>query len=408
MQVTSAALVVFLLFRDALAQPKCPTGQTMKCKNGAAPASTKPPCSDGPPQCCTAAGVCVDAPKPTGGGAPPAGGGAGGGSSTCSNPSCPSPPCAAKLLGDIGCTTLSGKETYSHEMLKQGDEIATNAHIFGPFEAGFSEKQKSIIEGWGCTDASLAYDSAGGTDVGIAEKRVAHLCAITLPRVAGTAYFGIIGPCGGHTRDYHFHRSFGCLYKQSGVHSTAVGNIAQWKLYGKWEDFANAKLPLLDACGGHFGPTPDSNGAKVYHYHVQEKAPFSAGCHGPTADGKLVSVAACRALYPKCSGSAEQMETGPGTKTAYRRFCPCFDADGSNVGTKELPALSTTDISYTDPKGNKEAVIPGAKGSTANPSSGTTKSADAAGAVSGAISESSSMSYLAVFVALATLHAHVA
>jgi len=259
----------------------------------------------------------------------------------------------------------------------------------------------------------VVYDSEGGTDVSIAESRVANLCAITLPRVVGTTYYGLIGPCGGHTRDYHFHRGFGCLYQQSGGHSTAVGNIAQWKLYGKWEDFTNAKLPLLDACGAHFGPTPDSNGAIVYHYHVQEKAPFAAGCHGPTADGKLVSVAACRALYPgnsfhgkQCSGTPVQLETGPGsTKTPYLRFCPCWDADGSNVGTKELPALSTTDISYTDPKGNKETVIPGSKGSTVKPSSGTKAST---GGASGAIAQGSSMSYLAVFAALATLHAHVA
>jgi hypothetical protein len=40
-------------------------------------------------------------------------------------------------------------------------------------------------------------------------------------------------------------------------------------------------LPKLDACGGHFGTTPDSEGAKKYHYHVQTAAPFTIGCFGP-------------------------------------------------------------------------------------------------------------------------------
>lgn len=32
----------------------------------------------------------------------------------------------------------------------------------------------------------------------------------------------------------------------------------------------------------------------------------------------------------------------------YTRFCPCYDADGMNTASiKELPALSTSNISYT-------------------------------------------------------------
>ena len=53
-------------------------------------------------------------------------------------------------------------------------------------------------------------------------------------------------------------------------------------VYGKFENvLANgtqvSAKPLLDACGGHFGVTPDSGGASVYHYHIQEYAPFSIG-----------------------------------------------------------------------------------------------------------------------------------
>jgi len=220
---------------------------------------------------------------------------------------------------------------------------------------------------WAAQIQKKAYDEGGGTDVGAAEATIAQKCGISLPRLEGTSeqsskWIGIVGSCGGHTgafhelmsKDYnpylsfHFHRSMSCLYRETGAHSTAVGDVAQWKMYGKWEDFANKKLPYLDACGGHFGVTPDSNAAKVYHYHVQGKPPYTAGCHGPTADNKLVGVALCRSLYTECSNAPSSITTPQGTRS-YVRFCPCYDATGSNYGTpKELPALNTSEISYID------------------------------------------------------------
>lgn len=56
---------------------------------------------------------------------------------------------------------------------------------------------------------------------------------------------------------------------QVGETLDAPTNAEVQLLYGKWEDWVNATLPSLDACGGHYGATPDSNGAEVYHYHVQ-------------------------------------------------------------------------------------------------------------------------------------------
>ena len=90
--------------------------------------------------------------------------------SACVNPTCASPPCAAQLLGDVGCTTVSGVAEYNHGLVQKGETIAANAHIYGPFEAGFTERQQSIIRGWGCTDPSVAYDSVGGKDIGLAER----------------------------------------------------------------------------------------------------------------------------------------------------------------------------------------------------------------------------------------------
>ncbi|CAE7718900.1 unnamed protein product [Symbiodinium pilosum] len=287
-------------------------------------------------------------PPPDGCGSGAPSGGAPGGTATCTNPTCASPPCAAALLGDVGCTTVSGTETLAHELVAAGGTIASNAHIYGPFEAGFTETQKSIIENWGCTDPSLVYDTEGGKDIGIAEGHVAHMCNIELPRTVGSKYYGVVGPCGGHTGDYHFHRSFSCLYAASGGHSTKVGVVAGHNIYGKWEDYDNNKLPLLDACGGHIGPTPESS-TPVYHYHVQDQAPFTVGCHGPSASGGLVSLATCRSLYADSCGANKDvvsvsLKTG---SVQYARFCPCFDATGSNVGTQELPALLTSEISYT-------------------------------------------------------------
>lgn len=272
----------------------------------------------------------------------------GGGTAGCTNPSCPDPPCAASTLGDVGCTTVAGVEEYDHELLKAGDTIPVGSHIFGPFEAGFTSKQDSIIENWGCSDPSVVYDAEGGRDIGIATMEVAKECNVEFPRIEGSTYYGVVGYCGGHTADYHFHQSFSCLYEMTGSHSTAVGDIASYKMYGKWEDYDNSMLPYLDACGGHFGPTPESPDERVYHYHVQDKAPYTIGCHGPAANGGLVSVQQCRDLYDHCDGIEETFTNTDGTIYYFDRYCPCYDANGRSVGDiTELPALSTTEISYS-------------------------------------------------------------
>ena len=64
-------------------------------------------------------------------------------------------------------------------------------------------------------------------------------------------------------------------------------------MYGKWEDFENGLLPELDACGAHFGYTPESPDVEVYHHHVQDSPPFTFGCYGPNDDNTLVTVEQC-------------------------------------------------------------------------------------------------------------------
>ena len=259
----------------------------------------------------------------------------------CSNPTATSLTACA-LRGDVGCTTrASGALSYAHEISETaGSTIATNAHIYGPFEAGFSAQQDNIISNWGCSPASLAYDTAGGLDLGTATAKVASACGVELPRISGGEYVGIVGSCGGHTGDYHFHGGFECFESGSGTHSTKVGEAGRWNVYGRFEDYAGGKYPYLDACGGHFGTTPDSPSTSVYHYHIQRDAPFTLGCHGPNNSGGLVTVAQCRALYTACSGSTSTF-TINGTTVTYMRDCPCFDAQGKNYGTPtELPAIA--------------------------------------------------------------------
>ena len=187
-----------------------------------------------------------------------------------------------------------------------------------------------------------------GLDVQLAEAIVAKDCGVQLPRNDGGDYISILDECGGHTREYHFHERLSCLYKEvDQAHSAKVGQGKDGKgIYGKWEKFAssNPTLPKLDACGGHIGATPDSGGKIVYHYHVQQNPPFTVGCFGPDKDaaGKetLVTLDKCRALYEGCSGTTKSYATGAGTKE-YKQWCPCYDGQGSNVGSAELAVFAS-------------------------------------------------------------------
>jgi len=260
--------------------------------------------------------------------------GRGGGSS------CTALPCAASLLGDVALTTVAGTGM-------DGATFAVGENIYGPFEAGFGAPQENILKQLGCTDANVASAYVeGGIDTSTSEQIVAKACGVTLPRTESSTYISLIDECGGHTKDYHFHERLSCLYKEEGGHSTKVGQGLDKKgIYGKWEDYATKTLPLLDACGGHFGVTPDSDGKKIYHYHVQVNAPFTIGCFGPAkndaGEETLVTLEQCRSLYGGCTSTAVDLVTTTGT-VSYKYWCPCYDADGSTVGTKELPVFADT------------------------------------------------------------------
>ena len=71
-------------------------------------------------------------------------------------------------------------------------------------------------------------------------------------------------------------------------------------VYGKWEDFSNSLKPILDACNGQWGKTPDSPDKDIYHYHITEHPPFTIGCYGPNDDNSPVTVQQCRDVYDEC------------------------------------------------------------------------------------------------------------
>jgi hypothetical protein len=230
-------------------------------------------------------------------------------------------------------------------------QLDVGESIYGPFEAGLSSRQDFVLEGLGCPEDK--YSGAyvpGGIDTLTAEHMVAHACGITLPRWDGDIFVSFLDQCGGHAF-YHFHERLSCLYKEEGSHSTRVGELQceegdacpppeQRFLYGQWEDFENGVLPELDACGGHFGITPDSGGKIVYHYHMQYHPPFAFGCIGPTMDNKLVPLAACRAAYEGCSDPDNLITvTTDQGEIPYRLWCPCYDANASSVNDVELPAV---------------------------------------------------------------------
>ena len=239
-------------------------------------------------------------------------------------------PKAASLLGNVGYTTVACSGT-SFGTRPVGEDI------FGPFEAGFSSQQDNILYGLGCPTGKGYVD--GGLDTATAASIVAKSCV-----GEGSLRSGLLDSCGGHTPDYHFHEKLSCCAAATGSdgHSGKVGQSTDGRgIYGMNE--ANGMLANLDACGGHFGPTPD--GSYSYHYHIQDKAPFTIGCLGPNPDNTIVTLAQCRSLYSGCSSSPNSysVQTGstwPKTSSgtvSYRNWCPCFDATGSNVGTAQLP-----------------------------------------------------------------------
>ena len=285
--------------------------------------------------------------------------------------SCTTLPCKCSLLGDVAKTIVASTD-FTNTLT--GGAIPVDENVYGPFEAGFTEQQKDILLGLGCTESNVASAYLiGGLDTAKAEAIVATKCNVVLPRLStdGSTYISLLDQCGGHTQEYHFHERLACLYdvnNAAGTHSPAVAKtvINDQLLYGKWEA-ANTE-PTLDACGGHWGRTPESPNVDVYHYHIQTKAPFTIGCFGPNADNSTVTIDQCRDLYDECAHDKVTNASGEGNYTPY---CPCY-VDGSNyVPETYTKGGSTTPTTPTTTTGNSTT------GSTSSSASGAAFAATA-------------------------------
>lgn len=114
-------------------------------------------------------------------------------------------------------------------------------------------------------------------------------------------------PCGGHVTPpmgsaantgnvpsgppkYHFHKSPECLPaftnasvgltkgSQPNVHAQLMGwAIDGFGVYAYQDEYGAA--PIVDECGGHFGPV--DTGEVVYHYHSRPIVPYHLACQGP-------------------------------------------------------------------------------------------------------------------------------
>ncbi|KAL3932273.1 MAG: hypothetical protein SGBAC_010927 [Bacillariaceae sp.] len=231
-------------------------------------------------------------------------------------------PAAAPLRGSVGCVDQEayGLRNTNTDPISQNQEAY---NIYGPMEAGFT----SSVPGMNCLGTTTV---SGGIDTLLAENIVRNVCS--------DSTIEVLDACGGHATPYHYHERMSCLYESdaSTGHSTRVGTAADGNgIYGLYID--GGALPTdLDACGGRFGVTPDSDGATVYYYPIKAYAPFTLGCYGPVA-----SVDECRALYDCDSNDIETITTEFGSGQ-YTLDCPCFDSNQSNVVGQGFPG-------YLDP-----------------------------------------------------------
>jgi len=322
------SLVFFGQIQLDLSQPICKDGSQPTCPGGTRLTSGNPPCRGGNPVCADGQEVALQSE----GGMPQLGGGNLAGGAPLS-----SSPHAAAMLGKIAFTTATGTN------IRTSTNFFVGETIHGPFVEGFGSQQDDILASLGCSPPSLGYVQ-GGIDTQTAEQIIASKCGTTLPRIQGNAYISLMDECGGHTNKYHFHERMGCLYNGSAHgHSTQIGRLPNGQfIYGKWEE--TRRLPLLDACGGHLGRTPESPSVDLYHYHVQDSPPFTVGCLGPNDDGSLVTVQQCRDFYSGCDGDFVNITTPARGRYEYDRWCPCFDALGLNTGVRiaELPVNGGT------------------------------------------------------------------
>ena len=255
-------------------------------------------------------------------------------------------PWSAPVYGAIGETFAQGRDL-------DGMVHPANTEIFGPFLTAISSKQNAELLAWLGCPAGVGSVPAG-VDSSTAEQVIAAQCNLQLPRITENgARIGLLSECGGHGKNFHFHERLSCVggSRESNRdpatgHSNQVGTALDGsKIFGKYERAGTSEdaIASLDTCGGHFGVTPLDSSGLEYHYHVSDKPPFTIACFGPAGSpARLATVEDCRKLYPQhCGGQPIKLTTARDKQAIeYDLFCPCFDANGSNVDTDWVTASS--------------------------------------------------------------------
>jgi hypothetical protein len=114
--------------------------------------------------------------------------------------------------------------------------------------------------------------------------------------------------CGGHVTppvdafpQYHYHKPADCTppFKKQAIPVSHGGTPQQhgelygyandgFGIYSYWD--VNGERPVLDECGGQFGPIPPSGNSTntdpstwdvAYHYHASSSTPYHLACQGP-------------------------------------------------------------------------------------------------------------------------------
>ena len=149
---------------------------------------------------------------------------------------------------------------------------------------------------------------------------------------------------------YHFHKAPECLepYRldNKGVAKGGTpnrhGRLMGWALDGfgiyTFQDIGGS-APVVDECGGHFGPVSDDSDEVVYHYHTRSYVPYTLACQGP-ALGKCNETQGTNARNENqgtnfCHyGCGAEICVQPGTKReALERYLDHWDKDWLNKYT---------------------------------------------------------------------------
>ena len=175
----SILLVLGIMYKFSLVAAQCGPDQSMPYPPGTTvcPAGPPPGGQAGAKPGAKPGGGAIGGPMGGGGGDPGAGGGgyAAAQAKMGAQQACTKRPCAAALLGDVGRTTVAGRDDQAAK------DLPVWENIYGPYEAGFGTQQDNILAQLGCNPGSKGHVE-GGIDTHTADMMLGAQCEIEIPR----------------------------------------------------------------------------------------------------------------------------------------------------------------------------------------------------------------------------------